>query len=83
MRLNCPLCGPRDRREFLYKGPSLTRPEGDVWSAQWDGYLHLRDNPAGRSEEFWQHAGGCAAWLKVTRDTQSHAVLSVERLGAE
>lgn len=78
MRLDCPLCGSRDRREFTYKGDAvaLNRPEGD-WSGEWDAYLHLRDNPAGPTRELWHHSGGCSAWLVVERDTVTHAVLSV------
>ena len=40
----------------------------------WDAYLHLRDNPAGRTRDLWQHEAGCGAWIVVTRDTVSHAV---------
>ena len=79
MRLNCPLCGERDSREFTYKGAAvaLERPEDPDWSPAWDAYLHLRDNPAGVTRDLWQHSGGCAAWLVVTRDTVSHAVHEV------
>lgn len=79
MRLNCPLCGDRDRREFYYYGSDdyMRRPaEGDQ-----DGmhhYLHLRDNPAGRGREMWHHEAGCSAWLVVTRNMSTHEVLSVE-----
>ncbi len=73
MRLPCPHCGLRDLREFTCRGAALTdRPEGD-WSEAWDDFIHLRDNPAGRSEELWYH-GPCGSWLVVTRDTVSHAV---------
>ncbi len=80
MRLNCPLCGERDRREFTYKGDAiaLNRPEGSDWSDAWDEYLHLRDNPAGVACELWHHSAGCAAWLVVERDTFSHAIHSVK-----
>jgi sarcosine oxidase subunit delta len=33
-------------------------------------------------DELWQHVLGCRAWLLVTRDTRSHAVLKV-RLARE
>ncbi len=42
-----------------------------------DAYLHLRENPAGPHAELWQHEQGCRAWLRVERDTVSHAILSV------
>ncbi|WP_375173366.1 sarcosine oxidase subunit delta [Pseudooceanicola sp.] len=76
MRLTCPHCGARDLREFTNGGAALDRPEGD-WSAEWDAYLHLRDNPAGRSREWWMHSAGCTAWLLVERDTVTHDILSV------
>ncbi|MCA3504212.1 MAG: sarcosine oxidase subunit delta, partial [Rhodobacter sp.] len=48
MRIPCPLCGPRDRREFYYYGAEdyLRRPTPDAPPQAWDDYLHLRDNPA-------------------------------------
>lgn len=76
MRIPCPLCGDRDRREFTFGGAALARPPADAPAAAWDDYIHLRDNPAGPSREYWQHDGGCGAWLVVTRDTVSHAVIS-------
>ncbi|QPM89192.1 sarcosine oxidase subunit delta [Pseudooceanicola algae] len=84
MRLTCPHCGSRDLREFTFRGAVLARPEaasGDTpaeeWSKDWHGYLHLRDNPAGLSREYWSHEMGCAAFLVVTRDTRTHEVHSV------
>ena len=42
MRLNCPLCGARDRREFYYYGSEdyLNRPAPDALPQAWDDYLH-------------------------------------------
>ena len=82
MRIDCPLCGPRDRREFYYAGADLPRPAEPAWGPEWDDYLHLRDNPAGRLRELWHHSAGCAQWLSVERDTRDHAVFSV-RLASE
>ncbi|WGH79290.1 sarcosine oxidase subunit delta [Jannaschia ovalis] len=84
MRLKCPLCGDRDRREFYYMGHEtyLDRPADPDWSEAWDAYLHLRDNPAGPTRDLWQHEAGCGAWLLVERDTVTHDVLSV-RLARE
>jgi sarcosine oxidase subunit delta len=78
MRLTCPLCGPRDRREFYYYGSAdyLDRPSTDD-AADWDAYLHLRDNPAGETRDLWYHETGCAQWLLVTRDTVSHSISDV------
>ncbi|KEJ89278.1 sarcosine oxidase subunit delta [Sulfitobacter donghicola] len=75
MRLQCPICGLRDQREFYYKGAVLERPNPDAGPEAWDDYLHLRDNPAGPTQEYWHHEGGCGAWLVVTRDTVTHTVL--------
>ena len=79
MRIECPMCGLRDRREFYYQGDAvmLARPDPEAGPAAWDSYLHLRDNPAGATRELWHHEGGCGAWLVVTRDTVSHEIAKV------
>ncbi|QFT59257.1 Sarcosine oxidase, delta subunit family [Sulfitobacter sp. THAF37] len=79
MRIDCPLCGSRDRREFYYQGDAvaLARPAPEANEAAWDGYVHLRDNPAGPTRELWHHEAGCSAWLVVTRDTVSHEISDV------
>jgi len=84
VRIDCPLCGPRDGREFAPKGAAVyaRRPEGEAWSEAWHDHLHLRDNPAGRSQELWYHGGGCTAWLIVERDTVTHQIHAV-RVAAE
>ncbi|SNS36828.1 sarcosine oxidase subunit delta [Antarctobacter heliothermus] len=80
MRLTCPICGPRDRREFYYQGDAvmLDRPGADAPPQVWADWLHLRDNPAGRTRDLWYHEAGCTAWLAVERDTVTHEVFSVE-----
>ena len=84
MRITCPICGERDRREFYYQGAAvmLERPEPEAGIEAWDDYLHLRDNPAGETRDLWYHEAGCASWLVVTRDTVTHEVKGVE-LAAE
>jgi heterotetrameric sarcosine oxidase delta subunit len=79
MRIHCPLCGPRDRREFYYYGSDdyLNRPATDD-AAGWDNTLHLRDNPAGVMHDLWYHEQGCAAWFRVTRNTVTHEELATE-----
>lgn len=74
MRITCPLCGERDRREFYCQGAALDRPGEAATDAEWDAYVHLRENPAGLARELWQHEGGCGAWLVVERDTVTHEV---------
>ena len=80
MRLNCPLCGERDRREFHYYGAEdyLNLPAPDAPPAAWDDYLHNRDNPAGVTRDLWYHDMGCSSWLLVTRNTVTHEILAVE-----
>lgn len=77
MRIPCPICGDRDRREFYYMGDALAlnRPDPEADDADWDDYLHNRDNPAGVTRDLWYHEAGCAAWIVVTRNTVSHEVL--------
>lgn len=80
MLIKCPLCGPRDRREFYYYGSDdyLNRPTDAAPPPAWDDYLHNRDNPAGMTRDLWYHDMGCTSWLVVTRDTVTHAIHAVE-----
>ncbi len=80
MRLTCPLCGERDLREFRYRGSAkLMAREGATKRAEaFHDYLHLRDNRAGDNAELWQHVLGCRSWLRVVRNTTTHAIGSVE-----
>jgi sarcosine oxidase subunit delta len=84
MRITCPLCGDRDRREFYYYGAAdyAQRPVAEAPPEAWDAYLHLRENPAGETRDLWYHEMGCASWIEVTRNTVTHQVLS-SRLLAE
>lgn len=81
MRIKCPICGDRDRREFYYKGAALAldRPGPKAGAEAWDDYLHLRENPAGWHAELWQHEAGCAAWLIVERNLTTHEIRKVTR----
>ncbi len=76
MRIPCPLCGVRDRREFYYQGAAvaLDRPAPDADAEAWDNYVHLRENLPGDLDELWCHEGGCGAWLVVTRNTVTHEI---------
>ncbi len=78
MRINCPNCGPRDRREFYYQGDALalTRPLPNAGPEMWDDYLHNRENLAGDTRDLWFHEAGCGAWVVVERNTVSHVVHS-------
>ncbi len=76
MRINCPNCGERDRREFYYQGDAVAmrRPAPDAALEVWDDYLHNRENVAGDVRDMWFHEAGCGAWLVVERNTVTHAV---------
>ena len=80
MLINCPICGPRDIREFYYQGAAvaLLRPEPDAGPEAWDDYVYLRDNPSGWHHELWQHADGCGSWLVVERNLTTHEIRSVQ-----
>jgi sarcosine oxidase subunit delta len=85
MRIPCPLCGLRDRREFYYYGSDdyLSRPEEGASPEAWDSYLHLRDNPAGVTRDLWYHESGCASWIAVTRNTTTHEILRAELVAGQ
>ena len=76
LRITCPFCGPRDHNEFTYGGDAgVTRPGIDDYSMErWYQYVFVRSNPAGWMREYWQHTGGCRAWLVVERNTRTHAI---------
>ncbi len=81
MRIKCPYCGERDLAEFSYLGAAdLSRPDPDAPDAAnaFYDYVYLRDNPAGPHAELWYHAGGCRSWLRIVRDTRTHAIASAE-----
>lgn len=75
MRVTCPHCGERDRREFTYQGAAsvLDRPAPDADLDAWHAHVHLRDNPAGDTTDLWFH-DPCGAWILVHRNTVTHAI---------
>jgi len=78
LRIPCPHCGARDEVEFTYRGDAtVTRPEADAGIDAFHDYLYLRRNPRGWQVEWWQHNGGCRAFLKVLRHTVTHEVRGV------
>ena len=76
MRITCPHCGERDIREFSYRGHAvgLDRPAPDAGDDVWEHFVHLRENPAGRTRDLWYHEGGCGSWVAVDRNTVTHEV---------
>ena len=79
IRICCPFCGTRDQTEFTYEGDATVEyPALDASEREWFEAVYLRDNPRGRHTEYWRHAFGCGAFLKVERDTVTHEIHSVE-----
>jgi heterotetrameric sarcosine oxidase delta subunit len=81
MRIPCLFCGERDSSEFAYYGDAnAMRPDPNAPDApeRFFEAVYLRDNPAGPHEELWYHTFGCRSWLKVLRDTRTHAMLAVQ-----
>lgn len=82
LRICCPYCGVRDEPEFTFGGPShITRPPPDATDAVWAAYLFNRDNPKGLHAERWLHSFGCGRWFNVARNTVTHEILVVYRMG--
>ncbi|MDR3511205.1 MAG: sarcosine oxidase subunit delta [Caulobacteraceae bacterium] len=80
----CPWCGPRDEIEFRCGGQShIQRPEpfDAVSDEAWADYLFTRINPKGVSYERWLHVFGCRQWFNVARDTRTHEIHAVYRMG--
>ena len=75
IRINCPYCGEREHSEFTYgEDATRTTPDNDAPMEEWNKFVHERDNPAGEHIEYWHHAFGCRAWLKVQRNTLTHDI---------
>ncbi|MDP9197766.1 MAG: sarcosine oxidase subunit delta [Pseudomonadota bacterium] len=82
LRINCPWCGVRDEPEFSYGGEAhVARPETSCSDEEWAQYLFYRSNPKGSHAERWCHSYGCGQWFNVLRDTVSHEILAVYRMG--
>ena len=78
MLLPCPYCGPRSSEEFTYLGDaSVKRPSPKAAFEKWHEFVHERRNPMGLIREFWQHTGGCRAWLVCERNTVTHEVFNM------
>jgi heterotetrameric sarcosine oxidase delta subunit len=84
MKIPCPLCGSRDRREFYYMGTEdyLTRSDDQASVEALDNQLFLRDNPAGPVRDLWYHETGCGSWMVVSRNTITHEIFGAELVSA-
>jgi heterotetrameric sarcosine oxidase delta subunit len=82
--IDCPWCGAREEAEFHYGGQAhLSYPDrpDQLSDTEWGRYLFFRDNPAGPFAERWLHSAGCRRWFNAIRDTVTHRVLAVYRIG--
>ena len=82
--ISCPWCGPRDEIEFHCGGEAyITRPADadSCGDADWAGYLYMRANPKGILAERWVHRCGCRRWFNLLRDTVSHRIIAVYKIG--
>jgi heterotetrameric sarcosine oxidase delta subunit len=86
LRITCPWCGTRDQLEFTCGGEGhVIRPPDPaaVSDEEWADYLFYRQNPRGVHCERWVHAHGCRQWFNVARDTVTHEILEVYRMGEQ
>ena len=82
--IKCPWCGERDAHEFSYGGEAhITRPENPekLSDEQWADYLFMQKNAKGPFLERWVHAHGCRRWFNVRRDTVTHEITAVYKMG--
>ena len=80
----CPWCGARDESEFTCGGEAHIRRPADpdaLDDAHWADYLFMRANPKGSHRERWCHSHGCGRWFNVERNTATHEIVSVYRMG--
>ena len=82
LQIPCPYCGQRDEKDFTYGGEAhVTRPFFDVSNEEWADYLFNRDNTKGIHYERWVHSFGCGRWFNMARDTVTHEIYAVYRMG--
>ncbi|MDA0223173.1 MAG: sarcosine oxidase subunit delta [Rhodobacterales bacterium] len=80
MRINCPICGERDSREFHYRGSAklLDRPAPDAGAEAFYDYVYIRENPTGLNRELWFHDSGCRSWIVAERNVTTHEFFKTE-----
>ena len=82
--ITCPYCGERHENEFSPGGEAhIQRPDPlTATDQQWGEYLFYRTNPKGAHRERWLHTLGCRRWFNVVRDTATHEIRAVYKMGA-
>lgn len=82
--IDCPWCGARDETEFHCGGQAhIERPADpdQLSDAEWADYLFMRDNVKGVHAERWVHSAGCRRWFNLLRNTVTHKIVAVYRMG--
>ncbi len=82
--IECPWCGPRAEIEFRCGGEAhIARPgpPESLSDDDWADYVYMRANPKGLHHERWLHVHGCRRWFNMARDTVTHEVQGVYRMG--
>ncbi|MBI3706822.1 MAG: sarcosine oxidase subunit delta [Proteobacteria bacterium] len=81
--IHCPWCGPRNESEFACGGEGhIQRPDPAMAHDEvWVDYLFYRRNPKALHLERWVHAQGCRRWFNVARNTLTHEIRAVYRMG--
>jgi heterotetrameric sarcosine oxidase delta subunit len=47
----------------------------------WSNYLFNKENPKGIHYERWMHSYGCRRWFNVARDTVTHEIHAIYKMG--
>lgn len=85
LKIKCPHCEcERDEIEFHYGGEAhIARPEkpADLTDEEWGDFLFMRTNTKGQFAERWVHSHGCRKWFNVIRDTVTHDIVAVYKMG--
>ena len=86
MQIPCPWCGLRDEEEFCWGGQAHVERPADPAAASdtdWAAYQFHRVNTKGEHLERWRHTFGCRQWFNVARDTVSHRIIAVYKMGEQ
>lgn len=82
--IDCPWCGEREESEFHCGGEAhIVRPAGSehLSDEAWGDYVFMRKNPKGLHYERWCHSHGCGRWFNMARNTVTHEIKAIYRMG--
>ena len=84
--IECPYCGKREESEFHQGGEAhIVRPKNSekLSDEEWADYLFMRKNTKGLFLERWVHRHGCRRWFNMARDTVTHEILGIYKMGTK